>query len=112
MGLAVALEALGKGVEARREFAETLRLDASNVEAHYDLGLIMARMGEDRAALGEFDAAIRLKPDFGPAHVARAYTLYSLGMFAEAGQAVQAARVAKTDVNPAFAAELAHRLGR
>ena len=84
MGLAVALEALGKGVEARREFAETLRLDASNVEAHYDLGLIMARMGEDRAALGEFDAAIRLKPDFGPAHVARAYTLYALGMFAEA----------------------------
>ena len=112
MGLAVALEALGKSVEARREFAETLRLDASNVEAHYDLGLIMARMGEDRAALGEFDAAIRLKPDFGPAHVARAYTLYALGLFAEAGRAVQAAHIAKADVNPAFEAELAHRLRR
>ena len=112
MGLAVALEALGKSVEARREFAETLRLDASNVEAHYDLGLIMARMGEDQAALGEFDAAIRLKPDFGPAHVARAYTLYALGLFAQAEQAVQAARVAKAEVNPAFAEELARRLRR
>jgi tetratricopeptide (TPR) repeat protein len=112
MGLAVALEALGKGVEARREFAETLRLDASNVEAHYDLGLIMARTGEDRAALREFDAAIRLKPDFGPAHVARAYTLYALGLFAEAGRAVQAARVAKVEVNAGFEAELAHRLWR
>jgi len=112
MGLAVALEALGRGVEARREFAETIRLDASSVEAYYDLGLIMARMGEDRAALGEFDAAIRLKPDFGPAHVARAYTLYALGMFAEAGRAVQAARAAKAEVNSAFAAELARRLGR
>ena len=112
MGLAVALEALGRGVEAQREFAETIRLDVSSVEAHYDLGLIMARMGEDRAALGEFDAAIRLKPDFGPAHVARAYTLYALGMFAEAGRAVQAARLAKAEVNAGFEAELARRLGR
>jgi hypothetical protein len=72
----------------------------------------MARMGEDRAALREFDAANRLKPDFGPAHVARAYTLYALGLFAEAGRAVQAARAAKADVSPAFEAELARRLKR
>jgi tetratricopeptide (TPR) repeat protein len=112
MGLAVALAWSGHPAEARREFEETVRYEPSNMEARYDLGLVLAAMGDDRAALKSFDAAVRLKPDFGPAHAARAESLFALGRYHEAGRAVLVARALHTEVDPGFAAALAARIRR
>jgi tetratricopeptide (TPR) repeat protein len=89
-----------------------LRYDPENVEAHYDLGLVRAAMGRNAEALQSFDAAVKRKPEFGPAHVARAETLYALGRYQEAARAVQAAQAAHAEVDPQLAALLAARLGK
>jgi tetratricopeptide (TPR) repeat protein len=44
--------------------------------------------GEHEAALADFDAALRLRPDFADAHRQRADTLLALGRYAEAGKAL------------------------
>jgi tetratricopeptide (TPR) repeat protein len=75
MGLGVAFAWTGNVVEAHRAFAETVRYDPANVEAHYNLGLTYAAMGRNTEALRHFDAAVKLKPDFTEARTARAELL-------------------------------------
>jgi tetratricopeptide (TPR) repeat protein len=89
-----------------------VRYEPSNVEARYDLGLVLSAMGDEPAALNSFDAAVRLKPDFGPAHAARAEMLFAIGWYDEAWRAVLAARAAHTEVDPGFAAALVARIRR
>ena len=59
-----------------------------------DLGLVLASMGHKVEAIESYDAALRLKPDFGPAHLARAEVLYAMGRFQEAWRALSSARAA------------------
>ena len=112
MGLGVALSALGRNREARQEFAETVRYDSSNAEAYYDLGLMMAGESDNRGALTQFDRAVNLQSGFGPAHLARSMTLYALGRYPEAWDALQQAKEAKAEIPPGFSAELATRVKR
>ena len=84
-----------------------MRYDPSNVEAHYDLGLVLSALGESGAALREFEVAVRLKPDFGLAHASMAEILYDAGKYDDSWREVRAARAAHAEVNP----ELVTRLG-
>ena len=78
-----------------------LALDPANLYAHYNLGLIAQRRGEEAAALRAYDQALEADPDFGPA-------LYNKGILTE-GSDLDAAvelyrRAVEADPNfaPAF----------
>jgi tetratricopeptide (TPR) repeat protein len=58
------------------------------LDALVELGHLKHRAGEHRAALTDFDMAIRLSPDYAPAHRQRAETLRALELHAEAGAAL------------------------
>jgi len=100
----------GKPAEARQAFEETLRYDPANVEARYDLGMVLAASGDNVRALESFDAALRLKPDFAPAHVARIETLVAAGRYEDAWRAIPAARAAKALIDPRLVEALASRV--
>ena len=97
---------------ARKAFEDSVQSDASSVEAHYDLGLVRQALGAYSEALASYDAALRLKPDFGEAQAARAEVLYTLGRYGEAWDAVLKARAAHADVDPGLAARIRMRLGK
>ena len=46
------------------------------------------RRGDDARALADFDAAVRLTPDFGEAHLMRGTALVELGRYPEAIEAL------------------------
>jgi tetratricopeptide (TPR) repeat protein len=56
---------------------------------HVKLALLQHRDGEHDAALASCDAALRVRPDYPPAHYQRADTLYVLKRYREAGQALE-----------------------
>jgi Tfp pilus assembly protein PilF len=61
---------------ARTTFENVLDLDADNVYAHYNLGLIAQAAGQEDAALAEYDAALAVAPEFASA-------LYNKGILTE-----------------------------
>jgi tetratricopeptide (TPR) repeat protein len=61
---------------------------ASAPHAHYGLGRCLAAKGDMTGALREFDEALRLFPEFGPAHYARGLALRSVGRADEAKEAL------------------------
>jgi tetratricopeptide (TPR) repeat protein len=52
-----------------------LALDPSLVEAHFQLGVVLAEQHQDARALGEFERVVALQPDFAEAHY-RAAQIY------------------------------------
>jgi tetratricopeptide (TPR) repeat protein len=58
--------------------------------ARVELGRLKHKAGAFEAALADFDAALRVLPDYPPAHRQRAQTLLALGRHADAGQALDA----------------------
>jgi Flp pilus assembly protein TadD len=107
MGLGVVLAWSGQAEEAERAFQAAVLHDPANVEAHYDLGLVQMSLGRNLEALESYGGALRLKPDFGPAHAARAEALYAMARYDEAWSALLAARASGATVDPVFAARLA-----
>jgi tetratricopeptide (TPR) repeat protein len=59
------------------------------VSDYVELALLQHRDGEHDAALASCDAALRVRPDYPPAHLQRAETLYFLKRYREAGQALK-----------------------
>jgi len=59
---AVALQESGKLDEARRLYAEVLRLDASHAKAHNNLGAILHRQGDLAAAIAHYARALEADP--------------------------------------------------
>lgn len=102
----------GYPAEAKYEFEQTLRYDAASVETRYGLGTVLSALSQNSDALASFDAALRLKPDFGAAHLARAETLYAMGRYEEAARAVDAARANGAQADAGFLSELARKLRR
>ena len=49
-------------MEAEAHFAEAIRLDPGNVQAHYNLGLAFSHIGKYEAARAQYAEAIRLQP--------------------------------------------------
>ncbi|MCW2738833.1 MAG: hypothetical protein JWN97_3477 [Nocardioides sp.] len=95
----------GDDAKARATFENVLELDAGNVYAHYNLGLLAQDAGNDALAIKEYDAALETDPEFTSA-------LYNKGIVLEAddlGSAVELYRRALA-IDPDLAA--AHmRLG-
>ena len=60
-------------------FDAALRLDAESWETRYNLGLALARAGEQERAQSELGRIVRQKPDYAPAHNALGLVLVSLG---------------------------------
>jgi Tfp pilus assembly protein PilF len=73
-----ALKQLEQGDEAtaRATFENVLELDAGNVYAHYNLGLLAQDAGDEALAIKQYDAALKADPDFTSA-------LYNKGIVLE-----------------------------
>jgi Flp pilus assembly protein TadD/mono/diheme cytochrome c family protein len=65
--LAQVLGSLGHSAEAIDEQNRALQLDASDADGWNNLGVLQARNGQVTAALGDFEHALRLKPDHAQA---------------------------------------------
>jgi len=72
----------------------------------------MASMERNAEALESFEAVLRLKPDYGPAHAARIEALYRMGRYEEAWRAVLDARAVHVEVDRGLVARVAARQGR
>jgi len=65
--------------EAEAEAEAAVKAGTPTASAHDLLGQILARKGEIAKARGEFEAALQLDPDFGPAQLDLAETLIQQG---------------------------------
>ena len=88
---AVTLAGLNKFDEAQTQAQVAVKADPKSPEAHNFLGSLLARKGESDAALREFLEAIRLRPDFGLAHLNAAGILSAKGNTAGARLQLQQA---------------------
>jgi predicted AlkP superfamily phosphohydrolase/phosphomutase/Tfp pilus assembly protein PilF len=68
--LAGALGALGRIDDAAAQLDVALRLDAVNVEAHHNRGVIHERRGDKDAAIAEYRTALRYDGSYEPARTA------------------------------------------
>ncbi len=75
-------------IEAAAAAYSSLTTGASAPHAHYGLGRCRVRQEQKEAALQEFDRALQLFPEFGPAHYARGMVLRGLGRTADAQEAL------------------------
>ncbi|WP_377324667.1 tetratricopeptide repeat protein [Pimelobacter simplex] len=66
----------GDAAAARATFENVLELDADNVYAHYNLGLLAQEAGDDALAIKHYDAALKTDPEFTSA-------LYNKGIVLE-----------------------------
>ena len=57
----------GKQTEAVNYYQETLRLEPNSADAHYQLGLILAKQGKSAEARIHLSKAAELKPDYASA---------------------------------------------
>ena len=97
--------------EAIRQFQEALRLKPDSAQAHYNLGVALAKKGQMDEAISQYQEAVRLKPDFAEARNnldylltehpkalgAMANTLDGQGKYEEAIRFYQAALKAQPD---------------
>lgn len=77
----------GKLLSAREAFTRALEIQPGYVEAMNNLAWVDRKEEKYEEALRQFDEVIRLKPDYRPAHLGRAYTLRDTGDLAGSIQA-------------------------
>jgi len=66
--LALIYAKLGKEKEAFQQIFMALAEDKNSYLSHFFLGLICQELGEDEKAINAYKQALRLKPDYAPAH--------------------------------------------
>lgn len=66
-------------------------------DAHFRLGLALARSGDFQAGLRELQRSIELRPSYGPAHAESAVVYYQLGDYAAAWREVKQSRALGTE---------------
>jgi Tfp pilus assembly protein PilF len=91
--------AAGDTAAARGTFRSVLALDGENTYAHYNLGLIAQRAGQDEQAISSYDAALASDPAFAPA-------LFNRGILTEASDLDEAVALYRraVEADPEFAA--------
>ena len=77
--------------DAQQQVEIVLRDDPRHAEAHQVLGALLAGKGERPAAITEYRAALRLRPDFGRALVGLAQVLVAAGDRGEAAELLERA---------------------
>jgi protein O-mannosyl-transferase len=112
MSFGVTLARLGRAAAAKKALEDSVSADPSNADAHYDLGLVQQALGDHRGALESYDAALHLRPGFGPAEAARAEALYNLRRYQEAWEAMQAAQAMNVALDPGLAANIRVNAGK
>jgi len=75
---------LGDPASAERYFARVLEIDKDAPQAHFNLGLAVARKGDHPAAIPHFRKALELDPDYVRARAELAAALEHTGQIAEA----------------------------
>lgn len=73
------LQGSKQDAEAATEYRAMLRRTPDNPEAHYNLGVVLARSGHSEEALGHWREALRLNPRFAEARLALADALADAG---------------------------------
>jgi cytochrome c-type biogenesis protein CcmH/NrfG len=84
-------EQKGRSAEAIDHYRAALRLDPDIVEAHNNLGNLLAAAGQPQAALAEYQAAVALRPEAPLAHENLGAQLVELRRFDDALREYQAA---------------------
>jgi Flp pilus assembly protein TadD len=79
-------------------------------DAHYRLGIAIARSGDFQAALRELQKSIELRPSYGPAHSESAAIYYQLGDYAAAWREVKQSRALGTEPPTGLVAGLTHKM--
>lgn len=98
----------GKSAEALQEFQRAVQIGerhpiVAKASAHNDLGNLLAEMGQQQEALGQYQAAIKLAPRSVEPHNNLAITLADLGRFLEAMEAhAQAIELAPDSARPQY----------
>ena len=82
--LAIELTRLGKADEARRHYAEAIRIRPNYSTAHNGLGVLLARQGDAAGAIREYQLALAANSTYALAHRNLATQLISAGREAEA----------------------------
>jgi Flp pilus assembly protein TadD len=65
--------------EAAAEFADVLRAEPDNANAHFQLGVIAGLRGKTAEAVGRYEEVLRLRPEDATAHVNLAIELIKQG---------------------------------
>ncbi len=74
-----ALHRLGRSAEGERRLREAVEIAPGFPLARKNLGAVLQDRGDHRAALGEFDEALRFLPNDADTHLRRGLTLQRLG---------------------------------
>ena len=108
---AVTLAWLNRFDEARRQIDAAVKVDPKSPEAHNVRGSLLQQSGDQAEALGEFLEAIRLRPDFGVAHIHAALLLAARGDRAAAEQHLRLAAAGDDSSVRRQAADTLRQLG-
>jgi tetratricopeptide (TPR) repeat protein len=74
----------GKLEEAVERYEQVLRLKPDDVEAHNNLGLVLAQTGKIAEAIGHWEQALQIEPDYAETHNNLGVALAQTGKIAEA----------------------------
>ena len=105
VGKALKLQQDGKVAEAQAIFKQILKSNPSDFVALHSLGVIAVLSNDPSTALGYFDRAIRLNPNFAPTWYNRAIVLQSLSRHAEALRSCDQA----LEIDPNYGEAIARR---
>jgi tetratricopeptide (TPR) repeat protein len=61
---------MGKLPEAVAQYEHAVRIKPDYVEAHFNLGLALEKLGRTSEAIEHYQQALKLRPDFTPARKA------------------------------------------
>ncbi len=100
LNLAVLLLRLSRTAEAEPYLREALRYDSRLPQAHYQLGVLLEKRGDDKVAAAEMERAAALDPAYAEPHYALGRIYRRLGQPERSGQAFAAFRKLKRQQHP------------
>jgi tetratricopeptide (TPR) repeat protein len=78
-----------------------LRLKPDYLEAHYNLGVALIRLGKPQEAIRHWEQAVRINPDFAEAHYDLGHASEELGRTTEAIEHYEQALRLRPNLTPA-----------